>query len=144
MLVCVAPGRGSWGGRTGSVLFQWSTDRWVGMLRCALQLSFNPCFDKQFTTSWIIIYLPIAYFFPFRDLQYNYCRATYYDRSEADIILFANILVGEPARPDRNAFQTLISQEPLERNGWKFNQIIGPILNCGLSKPRRVWSAQPF
>ena len=32
-------------------------------------------------------------------------------------------LVHEPARPDRNVFQTLISQELLEQDGSKFNRI---------------------
>ena len=48
----------------------------------------------------------------------------FYDRSEAERVLFTNILedlVGEP--PDHDAFQTLISQELLELNGLKFNRI---------------------
>ena len=58
----------------------------------------------------------------------------HYDRSEAERVLFTNIvdsLVREPARPDpprpgpadRDAFQTLISQELLELNETKFNHI---------------------
>ena len=49
-------------------------------------------------------------------------------RSEqsGESIYFTNMpddLVHEPARPDRNVFQTLISQELLEQDGSKFNRI---------------------
>ena len=49
-----------------------------------------------------------------------------YDRSEAERVLSTNIvddLVGEPTRPDRNDFQTIISQELQELNDPKFNHI---------------------
>ena len=49
-----------------------------------------------------------------------------HDRSEADRALFENIiedLVRESARPDREAFETLISQELLELDSPKFNHL---------------------
>ena len=54
---------------------------------------------------------------------------SHYDRGEAERVIFTNRvddLVREPARPgtvDREAFQTLISQELLELNDPKFNHI---------------------
>ena len=68
----------------------------------------------------------------------------FYDRREAERVLLTNIVddsVGEPARPCRHAFQTLISQELLKLNRAKPH--IVPILNCELSKSEalglRVW-----
>ena len=53
-------------------------------------------------------------------------QSSFYDQSEAERVLFTNIvddLVREPARPGRDALQTLLSQELLELNGPKSNQI---------------------
>ena len=90
----------SWVGLTS--VFNWLLGRHVEV--CSAQLSLDPRFDQQihhqlnnysssyctpFSLSWLTKQL----------LQSNLLRS---ERSGWN--LFANILVGEPARPDRNAF----------------------------------------
>ena len=61
-----------------------------------------------------------------RRMMFRRNKKSYYDWSEADCSIFTNIvedLVGEPARPSCNAFQTLISQELLELSCPKLNHI---------------------